>query len=174
MAVAAAAAASPSPPPAIATSLVPQTLLELEGDEELQQLHARVQLVGQVRSQSLGAKRAGTESNMLNRRFDLAAFATARMTVCCLFPASKAALTRDERVARQRSLDALGAPPFAAAMRVSMCGVGVAKRARPPPPSADIWMGMAHECMALHHTIPFLLTCFAPAVCTPARCRRQA
>jgi hypothetical protein len=65
-----ACAARPAGTPAAAISLIPETLAELESDEELQQLHERVAREGQ------------------------------------------AALTRKERQQRQRSLDALGVPPF--------------------------------------------------------------
>ena len=58
------------------TSLVPQTLEEMEGDEEGRALAARLSTEGQ------------------------------------------AVLTREERRARQRSLDALGVPPFLAVARV--------------------------------------------------------
>lgn len=48
-AVAAAAAGSRQGAPPGATSLVPETLEQLAADEELQQLHARIAEVGQVR-----------------------------------------------------------------------------------------------------------------------------
>lgn len=57
-------------------SLIPQTLEEMEGDEEGRALAARLSTEGQ------------------------------------------AALTHEERRARQRSLDALGVPPFLAVARV--------------------------------------------------------
>lgn len=63
-------------------SLIPLTLDELESDEELQALYARVQQEGQ------------------------------------------AALTREEAQRRQRSLDAIGAPPFGEALQVRGGGAG--------------------------------------------------
>ena len=63
-------------------SLIPLTLDELESDEELQALYARVQQEGQ------------------------------------------AALTREEAQRRQRSLDAIRAPPFAEALQVRGGGAG--------------------------------------------------
>lgn len=58
------------------SSLVPETLAEMEQDIELQ------------------------------------------ATLAALAQKGQAALTREERLARQRSLDALGAPPFERVMRV--------------------------------------------------------